>query len=154
METTTIQLTLNGQTRTVIVDPRRLLSDVIRVDLGLTGTNVGCEQGICGSCTVLVDGRTARSCLMFAVQAAGAEITTVEGLSADGTLSALQESFREHQALQCGFCTPGFLMTATELLEAESDPDEETIRAALAGNICRCTGYEHIVDAVRAAAAG
>jgi carbon-monoxide dehydrogenase small subunit len=154
MQTTPIELTVNGQVRTVSVDSRRLLSDVLRVDLGLTGTNVGCEQGVCGACTVLVDGRTARSCLMFAVQAAACEITTVEGLSSGSELSALQQSFLEHQALQCGFCTPGFLMSAKELLETEPNPDEDAIRAALAGNICRCTGYEHIVDAVRAAAAG
>ena len=153
METIPIQLTVNGQVRALNVESRRLLSDVLRSEIGLTGTNVACEQGICGACTVLVDGSTARSCLMFAVQANNCEVTTVEGLSSGGALSDLQRAFVEQQGLQCGFCTPGFLMTATELLEAEADPDESTIREALAGNICRCTGYEHIVDAVRAAAA-
>jgi carbon-monoxide dehydrogenase small subunit len=147
-----IELTVNGRRRHVAVEPRRLLSDCLREDLGLTGTNLGCEQGVCGSCTVSVDGETVRSCLMFAVQADGAEIRTVEGLAQDAQLDSLQNAFWEHQALQCGFCTPGMLMTARELLERNPSPDEQEIRDALSGNLCRCTGYQHIVDAVQAAA--
>jgi carbon-monoxide dehydrogenase small subunit len=147
-----IELTVNGRRRHVAVEPRRLLSDCLREDLGLTGTNLGCEQGVCGSCTVSVDGETVRSCLMFAVQADGAEIRTVEGLAQDAQLDSLQNAFWEHQGLQCGFCTPGMLMTAHELLERNPSPDEQEIRDALAGNLCRCTGYQHIVDAVQAAA--
>jgi carbon-monoxide dehydrogenase small subunit len=147
-----IELTVNGRRRHVAVEPRRLLSDCLREDLGLTGTNLGCEQGVCGSCTVSVDGETVRSCLMFAVQADGAKITTVEGLAQDAELDSLQNAFWEHQGLQCGFCTPGMLMTAHELLERNPSPDEQEIRDALSGNLCRCTGYQHIVDAVQAAA--
>ncbi len=145
-----IELTVNGRRRHVAVEPRRLLSDCLREDLGLTGTNLGCEQGVCGSCTVLVDGETARSCLMFAVQADGAEIRTVEGLADGAEMTALQAAFWEHQGLQCGFCTPGMLMTARELLDRNPSPDEQEIRDALSGNLCRCTGYQHIVDAVQA----
>lgn len=148
----TVRFSVNGVAHRIGVEPRRLLSDALREDLGLTGTNLGCEQGVCGSCTVLVDGRSARSCLMFAVQADGAEITTVEGLVSEGELHPLQAAFWEKQALQCGFCTPGFLMTGVELLRRNPDPDEAEIRDAIAGNTCRCTGYEHIVDAVRLAA--
>jgi carbon-monoxide dehydrogenase small subunit len=148
----TVRFAVNGLAHRISVEPRRLLSDALREDLGLTGTNVGCEQGVCGSCTVLVDGRSARSCLMFAVQADGAEITTVEGLARDGELHPLQAAFWEKQALQCGFCTPGFLLTGVELLRKNPHPDEAEIRDAIAGNTCRCTGYEHIVDAVRMAA--
>jgi carbon-monoxide dehydrogenase small subunit len=147
-----IELTVNGRRRHVAVEPRRLLSDCLREDLGLTGTNLGCEQGVCGSCTVTVDGETVRSCLMFAVQADGAAIQTVEGLADGAELSPLQAAFWEHQGLQCGFCTPGMLMTARELLERNPSPDEQEIRDALSGNLCRCTGYQHIVDAVQAAA--
>jgi carbon-monoxide dehydrogenase small subunit len=150
----TLAVTVNGVAHRLAVDPRRLLSDLLREDLGLTGTNVGCEQGVCGTCTVLVDGRSARSCLMFAVQAQGKEVMTVEALASDGELHPLQRAFWENHALQCGFCTPGFLMTAYELLEENPDPSDEEIRDHLAGNICRCTGYGHIVDAVRAAARG
>jgi aerobic-type carbon monoxide dehydrogenase small subunit (CoxS/CutS family) len=149
-----VTLTVNGVPRELGVEPRRLLCDALREDLGLTGTNLGCEQGVCGSCTVLVDGRSVRSCLMFAVQADGCEITTVEGLSSGETLHPLQAAFWDKQALQCGFCTPGFLMTGVELLRRNPEPSEADIRAALAGNTCRCTGYEHIVDAVQAAAEG
>jgi aerobic-type carbon monoxide dehydrogenase small subunit (CoxS/CutS family) len=148
----TLAMTVNGVAHRVAVDPRRLLSDVLRDDLGLTGTNVGCEQGVCGSCTVLVNGQSARSCLMFAVQAQGSDVMTVEALATNGQLHPLQQAFWEKQGLQCGFCTPGFLMTAYELLEENPDPSEEEIRDHLAGNICRCTGYQHIVEAVQAAA--
>ena len=150
----TIELTVNGRRRHVAVEPRRLLSDCLRDDLGLTGTNLGCEQGVCGSCTVTVDGDTVRSCLMFAVQADGAAIQTVEGLADDGELAPLQAAFWEHQGLQCGFCTPGMLMTARELLARNPSPDEQEIREALSGNLCRCTGYQHIVDAVQAVGHG
>jgi carbon-monoxide dehydrogenase small subunit len=150
----TLSVTVNGVAHRLAVDPRRLLSDLLREDLGLTGTNVGCEQGVCGACTVLVDGRSARSCLMFAVQAQGKEIMTVEALASDGQLHPLQEAFWEHQGVQCGFCTPGFLMSAYELLEENADPSEDEVREHLAGNVCRCTGYQQIVEAVRAAARG
>ncbi len=150
---TPIHLTINGQSHQVEVEPRWLLSDVIRHHLGLTGTHVGCEQGVCGACTVLVDGKPERSCLMFAIQAEGVEITTVEGLSPNpGTLTPLQESFRDHHALQCGYCTPGMLLTATALLKKDPHPSEATIREALSGNLCRCTGYQFIVDAILAVA--
>lgn len=147
-----IRLNVNGTVHRLFVEPRRLLSDALREDLGLTGTNIGCEHGSCGACTVLVDGQSVRSCLMFAVQAQGATVTTVEGLAQNGALHPIQQAFWEQQGLQCGFCTPGFLMTAVELLEHTPDPSEEQIRSALSGNICRCTGYQHIVDAVRSAA--
>jgi aerobic carbon-monoxide dehydrogenase small subunit len=153
-ERVTISLTVNGVRHDLEVECRRLLSDVLRADLGLTGTHVGCEHGVCGCCTVLLDDRPARSCLVLAVQAAGSAVRTVEGLAApDGTLSPLQESFRRHHGLQCGFCTPGVLITASTFYrEAEEMADEE-IRAALGGQLCRCTGYVGIVRAVRAAAA-
>ncbi|HLI06997.1 MAG TPA: (2Fe-2S)-binding protein [Ktedonobacteraceae bacterium] len=147
-----ISLKVNGVTHRLLVESRRLLADVLRDDLGLTGTNLGCEHGVCGSCTVLFDGQSVRSCLMFAVQANGHELTTVEGLASSGEMHPLQKAFWEEQGLQCGFCTPGFLMTAYELLQQNPDPSEEEIRAALSGNICRCTGYQHIVNAVRTAA--
>jgi aerobic carbon-monoxide dehydrogenase small subunit len=144
---------VNGRVLEADVEPRRLLADVLREDAHLYGTHLGCEHGVCGACTVLVDGEPLRSCLMLAVQADGAEITTVEGLAPDGALHPLQEAFREHHALQCGFCTPGFLMTALHLLRERPDiEDEGEIREALAGNLCRCTGYSNIVDAVRDAA--
>lgn len=145
-------LIVNGETHRLVVEPRRLLADVLREDLGLTGTNLGCEHGACGSCTVLVDGQSVRSCLLFAVQANGHEVMTVEGLARNGQMHPLQKAFWEQQGLQCGFCTPGFLMTAYELLQHNANPSEEEIRSALSGNICRCTGYQHIVNAVRAAA--
>ena len=147
-----VRLAVNGVEHRLSVETRRLLCDVLREDLGLTGTNLGCEQGVCGSCTVMVDGQSVRSCLMFAVQAEGAEITTVEALARDGELHPLQTAFWEKQALQCGFCTPGFLMTGIELLQRNPNPNDEEIRDALAGNTCRCTGYEHIIDAIRDAA--
>ncbi len=149
-----IELTVNGRRRHVAVEPRRLLSDCLREDLGLTGTNLGCEQGVCGSCTVTVDGETVRSCLMFAVQADGCAVETVEGLADAGELAPIQAAFWEHHGLQCGFCTPGMLMTARELLARNPSPDEQEIRDALSGNLCRCTGYQHIVDAVQAVGNG
>ncbi len=149
-----VRLRVNGCEVTGVVEPRLLLSDFIRVDLRLTGTHVGCEHGVCGACTVLVDGAPVRSCLMFAVQADGLDISTVEALAPAGTeeLHPLQVAFRETHALQCGFCTPGFLMTLLPFVERNAQPSEDDIRAALSGNLCRCTGYQHIVDAVALAA--
>lgn len=148
-----VEITVNGLTYNKQVEPRRLLSDFLREDLDLRGTHVGCEHGICGACTVLMNGHTVRSCLMFAVQANGAEITTIEGLATNGELHPLQEGFWENHGLQCGFCTPGFLLSACELLERNPDPTEEEVRVGLSGNMCRCTGYQHIVESVLAAAA-
>jgi carbon-monoxide dehydrogenase small subunit len=143
-----IAVTVNGRRYEVEVESRLLLADFLRHSIDLTGTHVGCEHGVCGACTVLVDGLSARSCLMFAVQANGKEITTIEGLAnADGTLSPLQESFRQHHGLQCGFCTPGMLITLTEHLRDNPDPTEEELRELLTGNLCRCTGYQAIVEA-------
>ena len=147
-----VTLTVNGVQRDVEVETRRLLSDALRHDLGLTGTHVGCEHGVCGCCTVLLDDRPVRSCLVFAVQAAGAAIRTVEGLAEpDGTLSPLQRAFKEHHGLQCGFCTPGFLMLASTFYREAPDMSDQEIREALGGQLCRCTGYVGIVRAVRAA---
>jgi aerobic carbon-monoxide dehydrogenase small subunit len=149
-----VVLSVNGDRYDVEVEPRRLLSDVLRHDLGLTGTHVGCEHGVCGCCTVLVDGEPARSCLMLAATAEGARIDTVEGLAkADGTLHPLQEAFQKHHGLQCGFCTPGFLMLASTVYRDAPAMTDEQIRTALGGQLCRCTGYVGIVRAVRAAAA-
>ncbi|MEP9355976.1 MULTISPECIES: (2Fe-2S)-binding protein [unclassified Xanthobacter] len=145
----TITLTVNGLTQTRAVDARLLLSDFLRHDLGLTGTHVGCEHGVCGACTILLDGRSARSCLTLAIQADGATIETVEGLGRMGDLGRVQQAFRDHHGLQCGFCTPGFLMTITDMLRHHPLETDDQIREALSGNICRCTGYQHIVDAVR-----
>ena len=147
-----ISLTVNGTRHEVAVEPRRTLADVLRHDLGYTGTHLGCEHGICGACTVLVDGEACRACLVFGVQADDAEIETVEGLARDGELNPLQEAFTEHHALQCGFCTPGFLMLATALLRENPSPSDDEIREAMASNLCRCTGYGSILAAVRAAA--
>jgi carbon-monoxide dehydrogenase small subunit len=147
-----VRLTINGAPREGRCAPRKLLVDFLREDLALTGTHVGCEHGICGACTVLVDGEAARSCLMLAVQADGAELTTVEGLMRDGALHPLQEAFRLHHGLQCGFCTPGMLLTALDLLRVNPDPSEAEIREGLAAVLCRCTGYHGIVKAVHAAA--
>ena len=149
----TIRTTVNGAAFEREVEPRRLLADFLREDLGLTGTHVGCEHGVCGACTILLDGDSARSCLTLAVQADGAEVETVEGLGTVDALHPLQRAFREHHALQCGFCTPGMLMAALDLLRKHPSPTEREIREGLSGNLCRCTGYEHIVRAVRAAAA-
>ena len=149
-----VRLTLNGRKLAADAEPRTLLCDFIRHGLGLTGTHVGCEHGVCGACTVLIDGVATRSCLTLAVQAEGREVTTVESLAApDGTLNPLQQSFHEHHALQCGFCTPGMLMTATDLLKKYPLASDDEIRGGLSGNLCRCTGYEHIVRAVRAVVA-
>ena len=145
-----LRTTVNGTPVETDVEPRRLLADFLREDAHLYGTHLGCEHGVCGACTVLVDGEPVRSCLMLAVQADGADITTVEGLAQESGLHPLQEAFRDHHALQCGFCTPGFLLTAVHLLRERPEIDDETeIRDALAGNLCRCTGYSNIVDAVR-----
>ena len=152
MTPTTVRLSVNGRPVERTVPARRSLADLLREDLGLTGTHVGCEHGVCGACTVLVDGRTARSCLVLAVQLDGAEVTTVEGLTPPEGLSALQASFRECHALQCGFCTPGMLATAHELLAENEAPTREEIRAAIAGNLCMCTGYVNIVRAIELAA--
>jgi aerobic-type carbon monoxide dehydrogenase small subunit (CoxS/CutS family) len=149
-----VRLTVNGAPRSVEVEARALLSDVLRHELGLSGTHVGCEQGVCGACTVLFDGLPVRACLMLAVQAAGHAVTTVEGLAgADGSLDALQTAFRDCHALQCGYCTPGILITMRAFLDEHPTPGEAEIREALSGNLCRCTGYQHIVDAVLLAAA-
>ena len=153
MERIDITLTVNGVTYERHVEPRRLLSDFLRDELRLTGTHVGCEHGVCGACTVLVDGDSIRSCLTFAVQCDGASVRTVEGLGEIGALDPLQESFRKHHALQCGFCTPGMLMTAMDLLAKYPLATDAEIREGLSGNICRCTGYVNIVRAVREAAA-
>jgi carbon-monoxide dehydrogenase small subunit len=147
-----IRLTVNGQPFAGTVSPRMLLSDFLREDVGLSGVRVCCEQGICGACTILVDGQTARACLMLAVQADGADIRTVEGLAQDGTLHPIQQAFWDHHGLQCGYCTPGMLITAYELLTQTPDPSEAEVREAIAGNLCRCTGYVHIVASILAAA--
>jgi carbon-monoxide dehydrogenase small subunit len=148
-----VSVTVNGATYARTVPVRLLLSDFIRNELGLTGTHLGCEHGVCGCCTVLLDGQAVRSCLMFAVQVNGHELTTVEGLApAPGQLHPLQEAFRQEHALQCGYCTPGFLTTLIPFLEANRDPSELEIRQALSGNLCRCTGYQNIVKAVQRAA--
>ena len=152
MATRTIELVVNGETRAARAEPRTLLSDFLREGLGLTGTHVGCEHGVCGACTVLVDGESVRSCLMFAVQAEGAQVRTVEGLGSADDMHPLQEAFWEKHGLQCGFCTPGMLMAAVELLENAPAPSVEDIREAISGNLCRCTGYQTIVEAVQAAA--
>lgn len=143
---------VNGIKYRSAVDARKLLSDFLREDLGLRGTHVGCEHGVCGTCTIMMDGRSVRSCLLFAVQADGAAILTVEGLAADGALHPLQEAFQAHHGVQCGFCTPGMLLAAKELLERNPDPTDVEIRLGLSGNLCRCTGYAGIVRAVQAAA--
>ncbi len=147
-----ITVTVNGAPHARAVEPRLLLSDFIRADLGLTGTHVGCEHGVCGACTVLVDGEAVRSCLMLAVQADGRAVTTVEGLSQGERMHPLQEAFRDTHALQCGFCTPGFLMSLVPFLRENPAPNEHEIREALSGNLCRCTGYANIVRAVQLAA--
>jgi aerobic-type carbon monoxide dehydrogenase small subunit (CoxS/CutS family) len=147
-----VDLTVNGRRYREQVEPRLLLSDFLRHGLGLTGTHVGCEHGVCGCCTVLFDGVSVRSCLLLAVQANGAEVRTVEGLLVDGELNPLQRAFRERHALQCGFCTPGILIAATDLLTREPEPTRETIVDLLSGHLCRCTGYAPIVDAIALAA--
>jgi len=151
-QTIDIALTVNNNQYQRSVEPRLLLSDFLRHELGLTGTHVGCEHGVCGACTVLFDGQPIRSCLMFAVQADGHEILSIEGIGTLENLHPLQASFKEAHGVQCGFCTPGFILTLLPFLAANPDPDEQEIRQAISGNICRCTGYQHIVDAVRLAA--
>jgi carbon-monoxide dehydrogenase small subunit len=152
-ETRKIEMTVNGVRHQVEVETRVTLADCLRHHLGLTGTHLGCEHGVCGACTVIVDGRTARSCLMLAVQADGAVIATIEGLAGDdGTLHPLQQAFHDNHGLQCGFCTPGVLMTLVEFLESNPDPSETEVREALSGNLCRCTGYQGIVAAALDAA--
>ena len=148
----TVELVVNGESRAGEAEPRMLLSDFLREQLGLTGTHVGCEHGVCGACTVLVNGEAARSCLMLAVQAAGAEVRTIEGLGGVDDMHPLQEAFWEKHGLQCGFCTPGMLMTAVELLESNPAAGQDEIREAISSNLCRCTGYQTIVEAVQAAA--
>jgi carbon-monoxide dehydrogenase small subunit len=148
-----IKVTVNGTTYARVVEPRLLLTDFLRHELGLTGTHVGCEHGVCGACTVLIDGSSARACLFLAVQADGSEIRTVESLGTTESLSALQAAFREHHALQCGFCTPGMLMTALDMLAKYPLATDAEIRDGLSGNLCRCTGYENIVAAIRAVVA-
>ena len=148
-----VRLTVNGARQRGRVESRTNLADFLREDLGLTGTHLACEHGVCGACTVLVDGRAVRACLMLAVQADGTEVTTVEGIAApDGTLSPVQQAFMDCHGLQCGFCTPGFVVTVTSFLEANPDPTEAEIREGIAGNLCRCTGYQGIVEAVKLAA--
>jgi aerobic carbon-monoxide dehydrogenase small subunit len=151
-EKISITAIINGAKRTATVEPRRSLVDFLRHDLGLVGTHVGCEHGVCGACTVLLDGRTVRSCLLFAAQADGSEVTTIEGIGTDEALHPLQLAFQQHHALQCGFCTPGMILAALELLRDNADPSDEEIRVGLSGNLCMCTGYVNIVRAVRAAA--
>ena len=149
---TKLALTVNGERHVIDVEPRHTLADALRERCGKTGTNLGCEHGICGACTVLVDGEPARACLLFAVQLEGKSIRTVEGLAQDGRLHELQRAFMEHHALQCGYCTPGFLMLAAWFIERNPQADDEQIRELVASNLCRCTGYQNIVRAIRAVA--
>jgi aerobic-type carbon monoxide dehydrogenase small subunit (CoxS/CutS family) len=148
----TIHLTVNGKPYEALVEPRTTLVDLLRGELALTGTHVGCEHGVCGACTILWNGKAVRSCIMLAVQADGADLMTVEGLAADGQLHPIQQAFMEEHGLQCGFCTPGFLMSVYELLRRNPNPTDDEIKETLGGHICRCTGYQSIVKAVRVAA--
>jgi carbon-monoxide dehydrogenase small subunit len=149
-----MHVTVNGRTRAATVEPRQTLADFLREECQLTGTHLGCEHGVCGACTVLVDGAAVRSCLMFAVQADGAEVTTIEGIGTpDGELSTIQAAFRDCHGLQCGFCTPGFIMSVTAFLRDNANPTDDEIRVGLSGTLCRCTGYQGIVAAVHQAAA-
>ena len=152
MNTIDVSVTVNGTPRSGTVEPRKTLADFLRDDLGLTGTHLACEHGVCGACTVIIDDRAVRSCLQFAVQVEGASITTVEGLATDGELNPVQRAFMNEHGLQCGFCTPGFVVSATALLASNPDPSDQEIREGLSGNICRCTGYQGIIRAVRSAA--
>lgn len=145
----TVSMVVNGEPRAGNVEPRTTLAEFVREVCGLTGTHVACEQGACGACTVLLDGEAVRSCLLFAVQSEGCDVTTIEGLSPEGSLNELQQAFVKHHALQCGFCTPGFVISATALLRDRPHPDDAEIVEALSGNLCRCTGYQGIVNAVR-----
>ena len=146
-----VALTVNGTRYAGTVEPRRSLADFLRGDLGLTGTHIGCEHGVCGACTILMDGVSVRSCLLFAVQADGAELTTIEGVAEGGKLHPIQQAFKQHHALQCGFCTPAMILTALELLRDNPRPSDHDIRVGLSGNLCMCTGYVNIVRAVKAA---
>ena len=146
-----ITLNVNGKDHAVTVEPRRTLADALRMDCGLTGTHLGCEHGVCGACTVLVDDKPVRSCLMFAVQATGTALRTVEGLAEGDTLNSLQQAFHDNHALQCGYCTPGFLMLGTAILESRIDIDDTELRHVLSSNLCRCTGYQNIIKAMRSA---
>jgi aerobic carbon-monoxide dehydrogenase small subunit len=148
-----VDFVVNGVSRTLDVEPRTLLVHALRDHLGLTGTHIGCDTSQCGACTVLVEGRAVKSCTVLAVQAEGLEVTTIEGLASNGELHRVQRAFVEHHGLQCGFCTPGMILTAVDLLERDPSPDDETIRRSLRGNLCRCTGYQGVVDAIRAVAA-
>ena len=148
-----VELVVNGEPRSLSVEPRTLLVHALREGLGLTGAHVGCDTSQCGACTVLLDGRAVKSCSMLALQAAGAELTTIEGLGAAGELHPIQQAFVEHHGLQCGFCTPGIILTAADLLSRDADPCDQAIRHALRGNLCRCTGYQSIVESIRAAGA-
>ena len=153
-ETVVVRLNVNGDEKVARVEPRRTLADFLREECGLTGTHLGCEHGVCGACTVLVDGAAVRSCLMFAVQAVGAAVTTIEDIrDADGGLNQVQEAFREEHGLQCGFCTPGFVVSVSAFLQDHPNPTDQEIKEALSGNLCRCTGYQGIINAVRLAAA-
>jgi len=147
-----ITLTINGSDHAIVVEPRRTLADAIREDCGQTGTHIGCEHGVCGACTVIVDGEPVRSCLMFAVQAEGKQVRTIEGLAVGDRLHPMQQAFMDHHGLQCGFCTPGFLMLAVGVLEREPEISDEGLLDVLSSNLCRCTGYQNIIKAVRAAA--
>jgi carbon-monoxide dehydrogenase small subunit len=152
-EPVAVAVTVNGQRRQALIEPRKTLADFLREDCALTGTHLACEHGVCGACTVLLDGDAVRACLLFAVQAEGAEVTTIEGLTpTDGGLSPVQDAFREAHGLQCGFCTPGFVVSVTAFLRDNPKPSDEEIREGLSGNLCRCTGYQGIVNAVRLAA--
>ena len=152
-ETRSVVLNVNGTSRTISVEPRKTLADAIREDLGLTGTHLGCEHGVCGACTVLFDGEVVRSCLLFAVQAEGAEITTIEGIGDGDALHPMQRAFSEYHGLQCGFCTPGMILAGIDVLSRNPDPSRQQIREEMGGNICRCTGYQKIVESIQAAAA-
>ncbi|MCE2527718.1 MAG: (2Fe-2S)-binding protein [Actinomycetia bacterium] len=147
-----ITLNVNGRDQTTLAEPREILADVLRDRLGLTGTHLGCEHGVCGACTVLLDGEMVRSCLLFAVQAQGSEITTIEGLEQDGELHPMQKAFSEYHGLQCGFCTPGMILAGVDLLKRNPDPTADEVRDDMGGNICRCTGYQKIVESVLGAA--
>ena len=147
-----VEIRVNGTVRRADVEPRLTLADFLRERCGLTGTHLGCEHGVCGACSVLLDGAAVRSCLVFAVQADGAEVTTIEGLAPEGGLTLVQEAFRDHHGLQCGFCTPGFVVSVTAFLQDNPDPTDDEIREGLSGNLCRCTGYQGILAAIRAAA--
>ncbi|MCY4367827.1 MAG: (2Fe-2S)-binding protein [bacterium] len=151
-ETRSVVLNVNGAGRAISVEPRKTLADAIREDLGLTGTHLGCEHGVCGACTVLLDDEVVRSCLLFAVQAEGAEITTIEGIGSGDTLHPMQQAFSQYHGLQCGFCTPGMILAGIDVLSRNPDPSPQEIREEMGGNICRCTGYQKIVESVQAAA--